>query len=71
VSPLTDRRPDTTRIYDLQTDFRTMLPDVVTPSQLFKRNGYVAARLGKIYRTAIPRHRHEWGWTIRRRGTRA
>jgi arylsulfatase A-like enzyme len=48
-SVLTGMRPDTTKVWDLNTHFRKALPDVVTLPQLFKNHGYTTKGLGKIY----------------------
>jgi len=46
---LTGLRPDTTKVWDLKTHFRTAQPDCVTLPQLFKSNGYHTSALSKIY----------------------
>ena len=54
ASFMTGLRPDTIRVYDLTTHFRTNVPDVVTLPQMFQRAGYFAARVGKIYHYGNP-----------------
>lgn len=49
TSLLTGCRPDTTRVYDLETHFRKHLPDVATLPQHFKAHGYVTRSVGKIF----------------------
>jgi len=49
TSLLTGLRPDTTKVYDLQTHFRLHLPEVVTLPQHFKQHGYDTRGFGKIF----------------------
>ncbi|MGH8701395.1 MAG: sulfatase, partial [Burkholderiales bacterium] len=49
TSLMTGLRPDTTRVYDLNTHFRHNLPAAVTLPQYFKQHGYHTQSVGKIY----------------------
>lgn len=48
-SLMTGLRPDRTRVFGNAYHFRTEIPDVVTIPQMFMREGYYSARVGKIY----------------------
>ena len=49
ASLLTGLRPDTTKVWDLKTRLRSILPDVVTLPQYFREHGYEAVGMGKIF----------------------
>jgi arylsulfatase A-like enzyme len=49
TSLLTGMRPDSTQIYDLETHFRSTIPEVVTLPEHFKANGYFVTGIGKIF----------------------
>ncbi|TWU39016.1 Arylsulfatase [Novipirellula aureliae] len=53
ASLMTGLRPDTIRVWDLSTDFRTAKPDAVTLTQQFMKNGYHAVGIGKIFHNDI------------------
>jgi arylsulfatase A-like enzyme len=52
---LTGLRPGSTGVYENRTDWRQVLPDVLTLPQHFKLNGYRVYGAGKIYHGAYPR----------------
>jgi uncharacterized sulfatase len=53
-SLMTGMAPDTTRVVNNATHFREALSKVETLPQVFQKNGYFAARAGKIYHYGNP-----------------
>ncbi len=49
ASLMTGFRPDSIRVWDLNTHFRQYCPDAITVSQYFKNHGYQADCIGKVY----------------------
>ena len=62
ASLLTGRKPARTSVLGNRTDFRAAHPDWTTLPQLFKENGYVTVRAGKIYHGGIDDAK-SWGET--------
>ena len=62
VSMFTGLRPDTTKVWDLKTNMRDMLPDVVTMPQYFSQNGYETTGVGKLIHGA--KNGDKISWTI-------
>ncbi|UGU17658.1 sulfatase [Sinomicrobium kalidii] len=54
TSLLTGLRPDSTRVWDLGTNFRDHMPDLVTLPQFFKNNGYYTVGFGKTFHNIFP-----------------
>ncbi len=61
ASLLTGLRPDSIQVWDLRTDFRDNVPDVVTLPQFFKQQGYTAIGLGKTFHNNDP---DTISWTV-------
>ncbi len=54
ASLITGLRPDQTKIWDLVTEMRSVLPDVITLPQYFRQHGYRANAFGKITHNPFP-----------------
>jgi arylsulfatase A-like enzyme len=68
ASLLTGRNPTRTSVLGNRTDFRVAHPDWTALPQLFKENGYVTVRAGKIYHGGIDDAR-SWSETSDQGGT--
>ncbi len=76
ASFMTGLYPDQTLIHRNAVYLREHTPNVVTMSEHFRRNGYFATRIGKIYHYNVPRHigtsghddPYSWNYTINPRG---
>jgi iduronate 2-sulfatase len=64
LSLTTGRRPDTIRVWDLNTHFREAMPDVVTLPQHFKNHGYHTQSLGKIYHDGGKPSKDPPSWSV-------
>ncbi len=68
TSLMTGLRPDSTKVYDLETHFRDTVPNVVTMTEQFKANGYHCEGMGKIYHGSLD---DELSWSVPHRRPKA
>ena len=73
---MTGLYPDQTLVHRNGIYIREHVPNVQTMSQMFRRNGYFATRIGKIYHYGVPSYigtgghddPYSWNQTINPRG---
>lgn len=63
ASLLTGLRPDTTRVYSMNNNFRPAVPNAVTLPELFKRNGYQTESIGKVFHGSELMSDHQ-SWSV-------
>ncbi|MGE4003437.1 MAG: sulfatase, partial [Planctomycetaceae bacterium] len=76
ASFMTGLYPDQTLIHQNSIYIREHVPNVQTMSQMFRKNGYFATRIGKIYHFGVPGNigsgghddPYSWDYTINPRG---
>lgn len=54
ASMLTGLLPDETGVYTNQVNFRENHPNIVTLPEHFRKNGYISARVGKLFHYGVP-----------------
>jgi arylsulfatase A-like enzyme len=65
ASLLTGKRPDYTKVWDLQTEIRNINPDIVTLPQYFAQNGYITTGIGKIFDArSVDKQSDTQSWTM-------
>uniref|UniRef100_A0A3P9I2L1 Iduronate 2-sulfatase n=1 Tax=Oryzias latipes TaxID=8090 RepID=A0A3P9I2L1_ORYLA len=67
TSMLTSRRPDTTRLYDFKSYWRTHSGNFSTLPQYFKSHGYFTASVGKVFHPGIASNHSDdypYSWSI-------
>ena len=65
ASLMTGKRPDYTKVRDLKTKMRDMVPEIVTIPQYFKNQGYKTIGLGKIFDPrCVDEFRDKPSWSV-------
>ncbi|MAH20214.1 MAG: hypothetical protein CMB96_02015 [Flavobacteriaceae bacterium] len=65
ASIMTGKRPDYTKVRDLKTKMRDMVPDIVTIPQYLKDHGYYSVGLGKIFDPrCVDEFRDKPSWSV-------
>lgn len=65
ASLMTGKRPDYTKVRDLKTKMRDMVPEIVTIPQYFRNQGYKTIGLGKIFDPrCVDEFRDKPSWSV-------